>query len=242
MKGEILTSVIIIMIVAGSSIIAVNMITPTIEEGKSFQAFNEAKKTMEAIDAAINQIIYEAPGARRVIDVNLQKGKMVVSGADEKIKIRLDDVKMFTPGLRKEEGNILVTSGAQVESYEKDVNNDGVTDLVLENSAILFAVKKIGTPSSYGFVNTSTMITLIRNKRLGLDIYNPRSGIFINNSIPTSFGTGYTELAQLSESIASSSIHIYVNATNANVSYDGIFSLGPSQDFIEFYVTHVSGA
>ncbi len=235
-----LTAVITVLIVIGSSIIAVNMITPTLDEGKSFQTYNEAKKTMEAIDAAISQVFYEAPGARRVIDVSLQKGKMVVSGADEKIKIRLDDVKLFTPGLRKQEGNILVTSGSQVESYEADIDGDGVTDLVLENSAVLFAVKKIGTPDSYGFVNTSNMITLIRNKRLNLDI-RPRSGIFINNSVPTSFGVGYSELAQISENIASSGIHVYVNATNGNATYDAIFSLGPSQDFIEFYATHVTG-
>jgi hypothetical protein len=241
MKGEMLTAVITVLIVIGSSIIAVNMITPTLDEGKSFQTYNEAKKTMEAIDAAISQVFYEAPGARRVIDVNLQKGKMAVSGSEEKIKIRLDDVKLFTPGLRKQEGNILVTSGAQVESYEADIDSDGVTDLVLENDAVLFAVKKMGTPDSYGFVNTSNMITLIRNKRLNLDIYRPRSGIFINNSVPTSFGVGYSELAQVSENIASSGIHIYVNATNGNVTYDAIFTLGPSQDFIEFYATHVTG-
>jgi hypothetical protein len=145
MKGDMIGWVVGVAIVVGSTLIIVNTIMPTIKQGQDFQSFSDAKKTLEALDAAVSQVFFEAPGARRSIDVNLKDGKMIVSGASDRIKIRLDDMNMFTPGFRRQEGNVLVTSGSQVEAYEADVDSDGNKELVLENSAVLFAVKKIGS-------------------------------------------------------------------------------------------------
>ncbi|HLC67479.1 MAG TPA: hypothetical protein VJI12_01220 [archaeon] len=241
MKGSVITNVLVIAIIIASAIIAVNMINPTIQEGQSLQTFNDAKKTMETIDSAIIQVFFEAPGSRRVVDVNIPKGKLSVVGGEESVKLRLDDLKLFQPGIRTQDGNILVTSGAQVNSYEEDTDNDGSTDLVVENSAVKFAVRKIGSAGSPALINTSDIITLIRNRRTGTDIWHPKSAIYINESARSTYGVGYTELTQTSDFISSSGVHIFVNATDANMSYDAVFTLGPSQDFMEFYVTHVIG-
>lgn len=241
MKGEVITTVIAIAIIVGSAVIAVNMINPTIEEGKSFQTFNDAKKVLEAVDSAISQVFFEAPGARRVINVDLPEGKFIVSGGEEKVKIRLEDLKLFTPGVRRQEGNILVTSGSQVDSYEGDVDGDGSTDLVLENDAVKVAIKKLGNQTSPAFVNTTNMIVLIKNKRTNTNIWYPRSGIYINESSKSYYGVGYSELTQRSDFIASAGVHLFINATDANIDYDAVLTLGPAQDFFEFYITHVNG-
>jgi hypothetical protein len=241
MKGNVIGAVIAVAIVVGSTLLVINMVMPTIEEGKDFQSFSEAKKTMELLDATITQVFFEAPGARRSIDIDVKKGKLIVSGPADRIKIRLEDVNLFTPGLRRQEGNILVTSGAQVDAYEGDVDKDGSTDLVLENDGIIFAVRKLGSPSGHVIVNTTNMIVLIHNKRTNTDMFYPKSAIYINDTLETSYGIGYTELADRSSNIASASIHIYVNATLANTTYDGVFTLGPAQDFLEFHVSHVTG-
>jgi hypothetical protein len=62
----------------------------------------------------------------------------------------------------------------------------------------------------------------------------------INDSAETAYGIGFTELADRSGNIASASIHLYVNATLTKNTYEGVFTLGPAQDFIEFYVTRVT--
>jgi len=144
--------------------------------------------------------------------------------------------------VRKQEGNILISSGAAMSAYESDIDGDGNTDLVLENGVMLFAVKKLGTPSSHVVANTTDMIVLMRNKALDINVSYPRSGVFINDKQNTAYGVGYTELTKFGINIASSSIHLYVNATQANVAYDVSFSLGASQDFIEMHATRVVGA
>ncbi len=241
MKGDLIGSVIAVAIILGSTLLVVNTIMPTIKEGQDFQSYSEAKKTMELLDSTITQVFFEAPGARRSIDINVKNGKLIVSGPADKIKIRLEDVNLFTSGLRRQEGNVLVTSGAQVDSYENDVDNDGNIDLVLENDGMIFAIKKIGSPSSPAIINTTNMIVLIHNKRTNTNIFYPKSAIYINDTLESSYGIGFTELSERSNNIASASIHLYVNATLANTSYDGVFTLGPAQDFLEFQVSHVTG-
>jgi hypothetical protein len=235
------SAVVAVAIILGSTLLVVNIIMPTIEEGRDFQSYSESKKTLELIDATITQVFFEAPGSRRSIDLNVREGKFIVSGADDRIRIGLEDMELFTPGIRRQEGAVTVTSGAQVDSYENDVDGDGNTEIVIENDDVLLAIKKLGSPTNHVIVNTSSLIVLIQNKRTRTDIFYPKSTIYINDSIQSSFGIGYTELSDRSPNIASASIHFYVNATLANITYDGVFTGGPSQDFMEFHVTHVQG-
>src|SRR3989344_1121579 len=181
MKGDLISGVVAIIIVVSSTILVLNTINPFVQESQDFQAFNEAEQTLKSIDAAINQLFVEAPGARRTLDVNVRGGSLIVSGTENKIKIRLENTNLFSSGVRKQEGNILVSSGAAMNAYESDIDDDGNIDLVLENGVLLFAIKKIGTPSVHGVVNTTNMVVLMRNKVLDLNVSYPRSGIFIND-------------------------------------------------------------
>lgn len=241
MKGDIVSAAVVIVIIISSTILVLNTINPFIQQSKDFQSFNEAKQTLTVLDASINQLLFEAPGARRTVDLNVPAGKFIVAGADNQIKIRLDNVNLFTPGTSTQEGNILVTSGSQMKAYESDIDGDGNTDLVLDNGALIFAIKKLGTPSSNVVVNTSTMITLMQNKNLTLNITNPRSGIYVNDKDSSSYGVGYTELTRIGNTITDSSIHVFLNSTVAGISYDATFSLKASQDFITLRVNNVNG-
>lgn len=241
MKGDMISSVVVVTIIVASSILVLNVVNPVIEEGRDFQKFNEVKKTMHEIDAAISDVLFEAPGARRILDVNIKDAKLVVSDGDDKLKIRIDNVDIFSSGVRTQEGNIEISSGPAMKAYEKDIDDDGNTDLVLENGLVIFAIKKLGSPSNHVTVNTTSFVTLMRNKRLNLNVSTPKSGIFINDKETTSYGIGYTELTKLGETSDSSSIHVYINATAANVTYDATFTLATSLDFVTLQVSHVTG-
>ncbi len=241
MKGDLLSGVVIVVIAVISSILVLNTVNPIIDEGKQLQEFNEAKQALQSLDSVINQILYEAPGAKRKIDLNIPKGTFQVVQGEDKIKVRIENFNLFPPGLQQQEGSILITSGSLMKAYESDIDNDSTTDLVLENGRVLFAVKKLGNYTNNVTVNTTNFISLIRNKDLNLNISYPKSGIFIDDKPKTSYGTGYTELTKLGSNIASGGIHVFVNATEAGVSYDVLFSLTASQDFVEMEVTHVTG-
>jgi len=241
MKGDMISGVIVVIIIVTSSILVLNAVNPIIDESRDFQKFNEAKETLNKIDTAISDLLFEAPGARRSIDIDVQDSRLSVSGSDDKIKLRIDNVDIFSSGLRAEEGNILITSGPSMKAYESDIDGDGNTDLVLENGLLIFAIRKIGSPSSHATVNTTTMVTMMLNKRLSVNVSHPRSGIFVDDRETTSYGIGYSELTRLGEGLDSSSIHVFVNATAANVTYDATFSLSTSLDFIDLQASHVTG-
>lgn len=242
MKGDIISGTLAVVIVVSSTLLILNTINPFIEEGRDIQSFNEAKQSLEQLDAVIKQLIYEAPGSRRSVDMNIREGRLQVVGSEDSIKIRLENVNLLSTGATVQEGNILITSGENMRAYESDIDGDGNTDLVLENNRLIFAIEKIGNSSSHVAINTSTFITLMRIKNLSLNISNPGSGIFIDDRLTTSYGVGYTELTRAGENLISSGIHVYVNATaTTNVTYDATFSLKAGQDFIGFGATHITG-
>ena len=241
MKGDLLSGAIIVIIIVMSTILVLNTLNPIIGQGEQLQDFNEAKRTLQALDGTINQVLYEAPGARRTVDITIPKGKFQVIGGEDKIKIRIEDIDLFPPGLRQLEGNVLITSGSLMRAYESDIDGDGNTDLVLENGRLLFAVKKLGNYTDNVIVNTTNFISLIRNKNLNVDIPYPKSGVFIDDKATTSYGVGYTELTKIGDNIASSGIRVILNATASSVTYEVLFSLASSQDFVEMEVLHVTG-
>lgn len=223
-----ITEVAIVAITIISGVLIINNVLPTIQEGKDIQAFTDAKQTLKAVDAMVNQLMLEAPGSRRSIDVNLPKGRFVFSGTEDKIAIKLEDTTLLQPGVRIEEEGVSIQGGGTVTA------TDNGTDFVLENSAVLFSIKKIGSSGSYATLNTSNMITAIRNKRSGITIV-PASGIFINDTAASSVGNGYTELGPSGLQTAAINVHMNSSVTQ----YDAIFTLAAANDFVKLEVKNI---
>ncbi|GEM_PF-5291804 len=238
MKG-LAEAAIAIAIVIGSSMIVLSTLAPFVEEGKSTQAFEEAKNTLSQVDQAMQQLLVESTGARRQIDLNIREGKLIVSGDEERIKIRLEGFTVLQPGATVQEGNIQIQGGGAVEATEEDADGNGTADFVLRNKALTFAIAKIGNSTNWATINTSTMITQIYNNRTSTNIV-PGSGISINDWGNTSAGTGYTALSNLGRNIEAGSILVFVNST-ANVTYEALFTLAAGTDFITLEVKKITG-
>ena len=233
MKG-IITAVFVVAMVIASSIIVISNISPMIEESQGYQSMNKAKQVMSELDAIINELIFEASGSRRSMNL-IADGSLVVSGKEDRIKFRMDkigDSGLFEPGTKTREGNLLIVNGPFVKAYENDIDNDGYTDLVLENDAVLFAVKKF----SNEFINTSNMITIIENKLAGMNI-TPESKITIEEDEESSYGNGSSELTEVGSYLVTSGIRLQINTTN--VKYEALFILGAGQDYVELEIRNI---
>ena len=64
MKGFV-SEVVIIAITIASTIIVINAVNPIIEEGRTAQAISNAKQILKTVDTVVNQLVFEAPGAKR---------------------------------------------------------------------------------------------------------------------------------------------------------------------------------
>lgn len=218
-----LTALIVIM----ASIILFNAINAFTEDSRALQSYNSAKNTMTNLRSVIDELLFEATGSRRSINLDVN-GRFIVAGDEDKIKYKVYDFAL-EKGLVKEEEGMKIIYGPVMSAYEKDIDNDGTADLVLENEFVLFAVKKIN-----GALDTANMITMMRNKEMDIDIV-PASAIMIDDLAGTSYGSGYTELTRSGYDIEASSIKIVMNS-DAGISYNAIFSLGAGNDFIEMEV------
>ena len=222
-----ISATIMIAIVIALSFIISNAISIIIEENSSIHSFERAKYTMSNLHSVINEMLFEATGARRSMNIEVN-GEFIIAGNEDRIKYKIYDVAL-EPGTRKEEGKIQIITGPTMSAYENDIDNDGTMDIVLENDFVLFAIRKESST-----VNTTDMITMIRNKDMNVDVV-PKSTLMINDMLNTSYGNGYTELIQEGYDLTSSSINVVVNS-EAGISYNAIFTLGAGNDFIELEV------
>ena len=106
MKGFV-SEVVIIAITIASTIIVINAVNPIIEEGRTAQAISNAKQILKTVDTVVNQLVFEAPGAKRSVDIDLSDGRFVFSGRDDRIKVRLESSILKT-GTRIQEENIVI--------------------------------------------------------------------------------------------------------------------------------------
>jgi hypothetical protein len=233
-------AIVAIAITVGISIIAVNTIMPIINEEKSMQSFQESKNSLSTIDEAVRQMLLESVGSRRQIDIDVRSGRLVVAGDEDKIKIQMEGYKLADPGTTIQEGDIQIRTSGLVDAAEQDIDGDGNIDLVLNNSLVSFAVRKIGNITNWSSIDTSSIITQIMNRRTNTTIM-PTSGIMINDKAGTSLGTGYTTLTETGINIPSASILVFMNSTSGT-QYEALFTLSPATDFVELEIKNLKNA
>ncbi|MBU3958134.1 MAG: hypothetical protein KKB25_03600 [Nanoarchaeota archaeon] len=219
-----------IIIVAISVVLAVGL--PAIERAKDAALISEAKNIMQSIDSAARQVLFEGNGAQRVFSVSSTGGDYFVEKSTDTVKFKLNSISgVIDPGTRKTEGNLLIIAGADVKASEYDADSDGTSELVLENSRILFAVRKIGNSSSYAAVNNSQLVKLIQLKENSLNITPADSSTIIDNSLLSVNGTGYTQLAQTGDLLREASIKAYIES-GSGANYEIWYTLRSNADFV----------
>ncbi len=235
-KGAVISSVLAVAIVIASSVVVINVITPMIEEGNAYNQLNKAKQVASSLDMLIKELSVEAPGSKRAVRIEADFGSFEVIGKEDRIKFHLSTPQeIFEPGTVVREAGYVMSSGPSMKAY------DNGTDFILENDAVMFAVRKLGSPSGWVSVNTSSMVTKISNKRVNVNATPVTSAILIGDDPNTSVGTGYTELTKSGLALTGSSVHIFVNST-AGLLYDALFSLSSAQDFVELEVKNIRTA
>lgn len=234
MKGfSLISEVIVVAIVVTSSIIIINIATPILDEGKEYQRLAVAKDILTTIDVVVYELAGEANGAKRVLNFGSLSDTLIFSGKEDKISIILPlNVEIITAGIRVQEGNLILFSGNTMNT------GDNGTDLMLENDAVLFSVKKLGNSTNHVWTNTTGLITMIRNKQLDINV-SPLSQIMMDEKLNSSFGVGFSELTQTGGGLSSAGIRFVMNQTNASVKYEVLFTLSGSHDFVEMDVKNI---
>ena len=233
-KGIILQSVIAVLIIVVSTIIVALVITSLLEENAERQKFNKAKELMLNLDNIIRELLLESSGSKRDVRLDVDYGTFIVAGKENRIKSILElKSNIIEPGITIKEGNLEIISGGGVSAYERDIDNDGTTDFVLENEAILFAVKKLGSGTNNVSINVRNIVTRIDNKLAAVSV-NATPGFAIED-LDASSGSGYTELTRQGSNLPSAAIRLYMKSDNG-FTYEAIFTMSSRKDFIDLRV------
>lgn len=234
-KGILLQNIIIILIIVASTIIVALVISSLLEDSMEKQKFNKAKDLMLNLDSIINGLLVESEGARRDVRLSADDGTFIVAGKENRIKYMLEfKTAIIEEGVTIREGNLEITSGGGITANERDVDGDGNIDLVLENDALLFAVRKLGSTNNLTSINASNITTRIENKLAGNVIVIPAMSFSLDD-VDSSAGSGYTELSRQGSNIPSSSIRLYMQPSSG-IKYEAIFTLTAKKDFIEMRI------
>lgn len=210
--------------------IVLNIGNTVIDNTKSYSQLNDNKIMINQIDSIIKVVSDEGLGSLREINTVFPEQIEIMNKSrfvQSRVRIFSD---LFEYGSRTLKGNINFIGGYDANCYESDINNDGSTDYVMENSFI-----KVGLQKVNGAIDTKNNIISITNKVQNDTIFPVNSSIFIDDNASTSVGTGYSEIDLGLKPICIA--HFYVSS---GTTYDIYYKLYSFADFIVVEVKNIS--
>lgn len=234
--SPLLSSVLTVAVIIVSTIIVLNQLVPSIRNMANTGAIQEGKQAISSFDKSMQELLYESSGAKRVVRFQTSSGKFRISTKDDSVKFYIQaTVQDIDPGSISKEGNTIINYGPSSRAYESDIDSDGTDDLVIENDALTFSVRKFGNSTDWAYINLSnssgTFITSMKSRSLGINM-TPVFGIYINGMESSSHGNGFTELVESGSDVGTAAIRLYMNASSGH-SYEAFFRLMPGTDFIQ---------
>jgi|GEM_PF-1466461 len=233
-----LISLILVAVISIASIVLVLRIgNPLLERIEETSTFSEAKDIMNQINSAVKEVSYEGNGSSRKLNILVKGGEYRVLPDEDSIVYQMESrYELFSKGMWKSEGDLVISTGADVSAYEADVTGDGKDELVLENSYVLFAVNKTGNETDPEPLNTKYLIKKLRIKDSNYNVTPTDSSIKVIDLPDSSLGTGYTKLLGTGSHLNEGRIKLSMT-TDSGESYQITYTLGAKSDFVRASVS-----
>lgn len=187
-------------------------LTPVINHTLYFKKFDKTREVFQKIENIISEI---ENNSTRIIIFQLPYALEIYGNGD--FMYLETDVNLQT----KNENNIFYVSGNNVRCYE---TNDKI---VMENELLRIEFRK-----QINIINTSNLLSLIKDKRTNMEIKFDTSKITIDGIENTSFGSGYYELSK-GEALPLCVFKVHIEG---QISYDIYYKLFSGMDFLDIEV------
>ncbi len=221
-KGAIwISAVLYVLIAVVIMVIVLEAGLPLIKSLNEKSAFTRIRDTLVGLDKQIQQIASEGQGSQRIIPLEINDGEFRIE--EQKIRWKLEtDSKIVESKTRIELGNLIIASGVDVAA-----STDG-DYFIVENSRIRVNFSRIGSPSNFSGINTSSIINNVIFKDSSAQTTGTFT-FFVNDSNSLS-GNGYTGLEDSGSGLTSASVRAHVN--NSAMAYDIVLTLDSKADFL----------
>ncbi len=210
---------------------------PIIESATTSVDIKNAENIMRMLDDAVREVTSEGANSSRILTFSAPKRFESISGESSiEFETSVDSKSGADYFSRQVRNNLVYISGNDVYCSEKDANSDGVKDLVVENSFLSAAFKKVAKATPLSALDTSSNIIQLVEKTGNTTVTFVNTSIAIDNDANTSVGTGFSEILKIGSSLPSCTVHFYVNST---VRYDVYYKLYAGADFIVAEVRNI---
>jgi hypothetical protein len=203
---------------------------PLIEKMQQSAALDRITETFSEIDSLVRKVAQEGNGSRRVFDIRVSMGRLMVDTAKDMILWKLSTENMIIPPRSADFfGNLIVGSNLNSTAYED--NYSSTPAFVLENEHLRVFVRKIGSPENPQIYNTTELILGIYQR--DLDTWLPLHSVEITiDDDPLSMnGTGYTYLERSGDFLPFGRVNAYMDSPWGE--YYINLTLGTGTDFLE---------
>ena len=199
---------------------------PVVDRAKANLELRDSEEFLFKLDSSIKDVSREGQGSSRL--VKSSSGNFRVSSEEDVIEYS-QRTSVFDYLTRKINNGILLISGTDANCYEADADSDGKIDLVMENSYITVAVRKVN-----GTYNTKDNIIFIKNKSAKITPID--SSIMVDSNAATAQGNGISYLQQTGQELSKCRARFLMNST---LNYDVFYTLYSGADFLAVDVRNI---
>ncbi|MBU0757736.1 MAG: hypothetical protein KKF44_06720 [Nanoarchaeota archaeon] len=226
-KAEVWISAILYTLVATMALILIlEAGVPILERLKDTTTFTKTKEALLNLDEHIQAVANEGEGSQRVVNLDIKDGKLSV--VDNQIVWEFETKsRIVDPRTSQNIGNLVITSNANVRTYETEDNF--VVQTSIKNDTFTVRINKTGSEENWQEINTSN---LIDRMSFNDNILDGTFSFSINNVPESTIGLGYTMMVPPGNNtnLGRAKIIAHVNSTYAE--YDLEFTLESYADFL----------
>lgn len=228
--SQIATAAIYVGITVSAISVALTAGVPALQNMQDSSAISQAQQFMQQLDGLVQQVASEGEGSTRTISTTLDRGTLSFDNTTETLIYSLEtDAEVISPQTTVREGNVLLSSNANVKVTEETV--DGTDCYMMENEHVRACIKDVGSTSNPQNISTSELLVLYEFKQEGTNRdLNANISIELNQNPDTSSGQGYTR-AETGEFIGTGEVTAAVSSEG--YSYNILFSLPTGADFLQ---------
>ncbi len=231
MKGiTMISSVIFLAFIIVAITLVISIGIPILEKMQCAATIDKMKSSFIELDKAIQEVLSGGEGSRRVVDLNIEEGKIYVKDNDDTITWEYTcKHQVLSPRIFKTIGNVIFGTNLDTSAYEDTCL--GQDSYVIENKHLKICFRKIGSKDNYTNYNTSQILLGMYQKDLNKWLPLDHMEITIDKNDSSATGSGYTELVREGKNLPYGEVVAYMQP-NYDIDYHIRFALESDADFL----------
>jgi len=203
---------------------------PIIQNLQCASTVEKMKTSFIDLDKVIQEVSSEGEGSKRVLTLNIDEGRLYVSGDNDTIYWTHEcSAPVISPRTFQTFGNVVVGANMETSAYEDQCK--GQAALILENEYLKVCIKKIGSPGNKASYFMNQTVIGIYNKDLGLWLPMKSFEITLDSDPTSASGQGYTTLERSGYHLPYGEITAYMES-DYGIDYSIKFVLESGEDFL----------